>query len=96
MPTIGMEVFGVNAGKLACAEIWAKKVKMNKSSTKNRRTYKLYRNRIERRNKISKKGRGVEELIKEVWREEKITVSTETAEVHFAYQVIRSASTRYF
>lgn len=45
------------------------------------------------RNRISKKGRGVGELIKEVWGEEKISASTETAEVHFAY---RSVSTEYF
>lgn len=96
MPTIGMEVFGVNAGKLPCAEIWARKVKTNKSSTRGRRTYKLYRSRRVTRNKISKKGRGGEELIKEVWGEEKISASTETAEVHFAYQVIRSVGTRYF
>lgn len=91
-----MEVFSVNAGKHPCAEIWARKVKANKSSTRDRRTYKLYRSRRVTRNKISKKGRGGEELIKEVWGEEKISASTETAEVHFAYQVIRSVSTQYF
>jgi hypothetical protein len=87
MPTIGMEVFGVNAGKLPCAEIGARKVKTNRSPARGRRTYKLYRSRREIRDKISKKeGWGVEELIKEV---EKISASTETAEVHFAYQAIR-------